>query len=82
MTDVANDIITADSPGLVNGERPGWAEACATSCNIDRRTDDNTRHMGGSNCLFADGHVKWVKSGVFTENKVNYGCGPWGNNRW
>jgi len=32
------------------------------------QTDDNTRHSGGSNLGFADGHAKWMKSSDIAGN--------------
>jgi len=39
--------------------RVAFAETCAAWCNPDRQTEKNTRHNGGSNIAFCDGHVKW-----------------------
>ncbi len=47
---------------LNNGARIGWANVCQADCRPERRTDDNTRHSGGSNVIFMDGHVKWYHS--------------------
>jgi len=39
-----------------------WANVCsATSCNEDRRVEKNTRHQGGTNIIYCDGHVKWLR---------------------
>ena len=58
----AEDVLIAESIGLVNRElsRVAWAHVCAAECNEDRRVDKNTRHSGGSNICFGDGHVKWL----------------------
>jgi prepilin-type N-terminal cleavage/methylation domain-containing protein/prepilin-type processing-associated H-X9-DG protein len=44
--------------------RCGWEICCdfgADTCNDDTiyRQEDNTRHNGGSNIAYVDGHVKW-----------------------
>ncbi|MCX7598387.1 MAG: DUF1559 domain-containing protein [Armatimonadetes bacterium] len=37
-----------------------WANVCqATWCNPNRQVEANTRHNGGSNILYVDGHAKW-----------------------
>jgi len=39
-----------------------WAGTCkANRCGFELRTEENTRHQGGTNIGFADGHVKWIK---------------------
>jgi prepilin-type N-terminal cleavage/methylation domain-containing protein/prepilin-type processing-associated H-X9-DG protein len=60
----AEDLLVAESIGLVNGgkHRVAWAEVCAAECNPGSQTDSGTRHNGGSNICFGDGHVKWMKS--------------------
>ncbi|GBD00113.1 hypothetical protein HRbin17_02649 [bacterium HR17] len=85
-TTPADTPVVADTIGLLNnGDRIGWANVCAAACNPDRRTDANTRHSGGSDVIFMDGHVKWFRS---TQAKNNWdrqvwagGCGWWGNGR-
>ena len=68
----AEVVVSGDSTGLImpfdagNGSgiigRIAWANVCAANCNPDRRIEDNTRHMGGSNIAFGDGHVKWFRA--------------------
>lgn len=82
----AETPVVADTMGLLNnGGRIGWANVCAAECNPNRRTDDNTRHSGGSNVIFMDGHVKWYRSmqayNNWREKVWAGGCGWWGNRR-
>ena len=82
----AQTVVVADSPGLVNnGYRIGWANTCAAACRPERRTDDNTRHNGGSNCAFMDGHVKFFAARQCVTNwdtrQWHQGCGWWGNGK-
>ncbi|NOY81572.1 MAG: DUF1559 domain-containing protein [Kiritimatiellaeota bacterium] len=42
--------------------RIGWANTCRAACDPVRRVIGNTRHNGGSNIGFADGHVKWWRA--------------------
>jgi prepilin-type N-terminal cleavage/methylation domain-containing protein/prepilin-type processing-associated H-X9-DG protein len=42
--------------------RLAYANECAVQCNPTRMLDQNTRHTGGSNLAFADGHVKWMRA--------------------
>jgi len=46
----------------------GWANKCGAMCDSTVQVDANTRHNGGSNILFCDGHVKW-----YTATAVGYG---------
>jgi len=74
----------ADCAGLMNDRyRLGYANVCAASCNADRRVDNNTRHNGGSNICFYDGHVKFYSAGAIATNWNTwyFGCGWWGNGR-
>ena len=52
---------------IANGGNQGWtiayANTCQAACLPDRRADTNTRHNGGSNICYADGHVKWMSAG-------------------
>ncbi len=41
--------------------RLAW-EVCRAACTPEYRIDKYTRHLGGSNVAFADGHVKWLKA--------------------
>ncbi|PIZ45085.1 MAG: hypothetical protein COY42_12900 [Armatimonadetes bacterium CG_4_10_14_0_8_um_filter_66_14] len=78
--------VVADSKGLMNsGGRVGWANVCAANCNPDRQIDDNTRHSGGSNVTFMDGHAKFHAAGQCKSNwdtgTWRAGCGCWGNGK-
>ncbi len=52
---------------------------------IQTSVDNNTRHSGGSNVIFMDGHVKWYRSMQAYNNWEQRvwagGCGWWGNGR-
>ena len=39
-----------------------YANVCQAACTVANRTEGNTRHMGGSNMAFADGHAKFQKA--------------------
>jgi len=85
----AQDVVIADSCGLANnGWRIGWANVCSAQCNPDRMVDQNTRHNGGSNICFADGHAKFMnaRNCVTAMNtapvSVGLGIGDWGNGLW
>ncbi|HOS92799.1 MAG TPA: DUF1559 domain-containing protein [Armatimonadota bacterium] len=78
--------IIADCYGLLNnGARIGWANVCAAACNADRQVDGNTRHNGGSNVCFGDGHVKFFNARACVTNwdtgQWQAGCKWWGNGR-
>jgi prepilin-type N-terminal cleavage/methylation domain-containing protein/prepilin-type processing-associated H-X9-DG protein len=81
----AQSIIIAEANGLANGwARIAYANVCAADCNPDRQTDSNTRHNGGSNIGFLDGHVKFYSAGAIKSSWSNewyQGCGSWGNGR-
>jgi len=53
--------------------RMAWANACGANCNPARQNDDNTRHSGGSNIGFCDGHVKWMKASVIASDAASPG---------
>ena len=38
-----------------------WPECCAVD-NPQYRKDENTRHNGGNNLVFCDGHAKWMNA--------------------
>ncbi len=63
-TVVAGDSVTMHgcAPQVV------WANACGAQCYPDRQTDENARHTGGSNLVFADGHAKWLAWRTIAEN--------------
>ncbi|MGQ9463940.1 MAG: H-X9-DG-CTERM domain-containing protein, partial [Candidatus Fervidibacter sp.] len=82
----ADTPVVADTMGLLlTGGRIGWANVCAAECIPDRRIDNNTRHSGGSNVIFMDGHVKWYRSmqayNNWRQRVWACGCGWWGNGR-
>jgi prepilin-type N-terminal cleavage/methylation domain-containing protein/prepilin-type processing-associated H-X9-DG protein len=85
----AQDVVIADSCGLANnGWRIGWANVCSAQCITDRMVDQNTRHNGGGNISFADGHAKFMNarscvSAMHTAPvSVGLGVGGWGNGLW
>ena len=49
----------------MNGSSTGWAVAyaniCCASCVPERRGAGNTRHQGGHNMTFVDGHVEYQR---------------------
>ena len=70
----AQTVIIADSVGYMTPQRVGWAECCRAGCVDAVKTDNNTRHNGGSNLGFLDGHVKWMKSGnIDTSQGIQWG---------
>jgi prepilin-type N-terminal cleavage/methylation domain-containing protein/prepilin-type processing-associated H-X9-DG protein len=83
----ASFVVIADSAGLVNsGWRIGYAAECGVGCNPPRQIQNNTRHNGGSNCGFGDGHAKFFSAQQCVTNwdqgQWTQGCGWWGNGRW
>ncbi|MBC7328203.1 DUF1559 domain-containing protein, partial [bacterium] len=64
--------VIADCMGLLNSPyRVAWANVCSAKCNPDRQTDANTRHNGGSNVLFLDGHAKFYSANQFVSDWLN-----------
>ena len=57
-------VIVADAaqPLCHNWYRIAYANICAAGCTAAKRIPENTRHNGGSNLGFADGHVKWMQA--------------------
>jgi len=53
--------------------RVAYANVCGASCNPGSQTESNTRHNGGSNIAFMDGHAKWFN---YRNCKDNYYGGP------
>ena len=50
--------------------------------NLDRRSDEtwlksHTRHLGGSNLGFADGHAKWMSAGDILSKSPRWSRGGW-----
>lgn len=65
----ADYVVWGDSANFISwhGARMIWANACQNiKCNKDdpnrRSWSKNTRHVGGSNLIFCDGHAKWLSS--------------------
>jgi prepilin-type N-terminal cleavage/methylation domain-containing protein/prepilin-type processing-associated H-X9-DG protein len=61
-------VVCGDATGYLNYRRLACSDVCRVcdlpgGCgNFPNNMDDtHTRHNGGSNVLFLDGHVKWVK---------------------
>lgn len=80
-TEPARDVVLGDSPGpIVSWQSIAWANVCSAGCNPDRQVPANTRHQGGSNVLFLDGHVGHVLASE--AEGLNYGPKPFGNGRW
>ena len=56
----------------INWGNQGWAHAyanvCGAGCNTALQTDGYTRHNGGSDVAFADGHVKYLPAGAIAAN--------------
>jgi prepilin-type processing-associated H-X9-DG protein len=56
----------------------GYANVCAVNCTPAVRIDSNTRHNGGSNACFCDGHAKWYPASAVANSEwmanhiVNY----------
>lgn len=56
-------LFLADSvTWLACGWLVGWANVCGAACDATLQVDANTRHNGGSNVLYVDGHAKWHRS--------------------
>jgi prepilin-type processing-associated H-X9-DG protein len=60
----ADFVVFSDATfGLTcGGTRTVYGNACASACTKTLRTQPNTRHQGGENLVFADGHAKWYKA--------------------
>lgn len=69
----SNLVIAGDSV-MPNGcaSQMIWANSCAASCNPSNQTDENARHTGGSNLVFADGHAKWLHWRSISQNCDSY----------
>jgi prepilin-type N-terminal cleavage/methylation domain-containing protein/prepilin-type processing-associated H-X9-DG protein len=68
-------VVVADAaqPICHNWYRIAYANTCAAGCTASKRTPDNTRHNGGSNLGFADGHVKWMQAQAIVGAGTNPG---------
>jgi prepilin-type N-terminal cleavage/methylation domain-containing protein/prepilin-type processing-associated H-X9-DG protein len=62
----SQSILICDSAnngdGAANWGKIAFPRVCSAACNPSRQTEDNTRHSGGSNIAFVDGHVKWMSA--------------------
>jgi prepilin-type N-terminal cleavage/methylation domain-containing protein/prepilin-type processing-associated H-X9-DG protein len=61
----ANTVAFADAPlqASCGGRRVIWANACVCPTgDLSGMRGSNTRHQGGSNLIFCDGHAKWMSS--------------------
>jgi len=53
------------------GTRAVFANTCgcwSDKNNFNKRNERYTRHQGGDNAIFADGHVKWLRWNYITDN--------------
>jgi len=57
-----NTVVFGDAlrPISCGGSRMVFTNICAPWCSPGTKTEKNTRHSGGSNYVFADGHAKWM----------------------
>jgi prepilin-type N-terminal cleavage/methylation domain-containing protein/prepilin-type processing-associated H-X9-DG protein len=64
--------------GSCGDNRVAYTELCPSNCNLpaDFPGDKYTRHNGGSDLAFVDGHVKWYKSLTIKQNQA-----AWWNGR-
>jgi len=51
-----------DGDGASRWEKIAFPIVCGAGCNPSSQTENNTRHSGGSNIAFVDGHVKWMSA--------------------
>ncbi|MBI2300417.1 MAG: prepilin-type N-terminal cleavage/methylation domain-containing protein [Armatimonadetes bacterium] len=62
----ASSIAICDSAhngdGASRWEKVAFSTVCGAGCNPALQTDDYTRHNGGSNIGFVDGHAKWNRA--------------------
>jgi prepilin-type N-terminal cleavage/methylation domain-containing protein/prepilin-type processing-associated H-X9-DG protein len=80
----ANSLLAADSAhhddGCSRWEKIAYASVCGAGCNPGNQTETNTRHNGGADLAFMDGHVKWFSAGRLAatwQNQVRPGpCCP------
>ncbi len=68
----ANTVLSCDSAhrddGASRWEKIAYAAVCGAGCNPQNQLEDNTRHNGGSNIAFIDGHVKFFSAGAIQSN--------------
>lgn len=75
-----------DPPGGGDWANCSWSRDCSAGTGeygIKWLTDAGyrrkfTRHLGGSNVGFADGHAKWYKAEAIIAQGPKYKCGCWG----
>jgi prepilin-type N-terminal cleavage/methylation domain-containing protein/prepilin-type processing-associated H-X9-DG protein len=76
-------ILACASPNCWQAD---WANCSSTrSCGAQLDTKKNkeglkqyTRHLGGSNIGFMDGHAKWMNSQAILAQSPRWACGCWG----
>jgi prepilin-type N-terminal cleavage/methylation domain-containing protein/prepilin-type processing-associated H-X9-DG protein len=66
------DTITVLGPASGNSYLPGMAPFAGAASTFYQCDYDNGRHFDGMCMAFADGHVKWLKSGVVYKEAKNY----------
>jgi prepilin-type processing-associated H-X9-DG protein len=49
----------------------GYANICAARCTAGAMVDSNTRHNGGSNACFLDGHAKWYPASAVANDEFH-----------
>lgn len=63
ITRVSQFVVGGDCMGLMNNPwRLAYPEVCQAACVPANRQEQYTAHNGGSNILFGDGHVKWMRA--------------------
>ncbi|MGQ9731876.1 MAG: DUF1559 family PulG-like putative transporter [Candidatus Zipacnadales bacterium] len=64
----ANSLICADAAhrddGCSRWEKIAYPAVCGAGCNPGNQIQANTRHNGGSNLAYVDGHVKFHSAGA------------------
>ena len=66
-------VADAGQPVCHNWYRVAYSNVCAAGCTASARIPENTRHNGGSNLAFADGHVKWMQAQAIVKAGSNPG---------
>ena len=59
--------------------RPGavaYPRVCGGDCNAPLQIQNNTRHNGGSNIVYMDGHVKWQNANSIMNGNACQWTGP------
>jgi prepilin-type N-terminal cleavage/methylation domain-containing protein/prepilin-type processing-associated H-X9-DG protein len=68
----ANTVLSCDSAhrddGASRWEKIAYPAVCGAGCNPGNQTENNTRHNGGSNIAFIDGHVKFFSAGAIASS--------------